>query len=174
MGVVVDANTISAVFNRQNSEHKDFEPVLFWIVKGKAKLVIGGSVYMSELAKMEYYLRLIAELTRLRKVYRADDREVDAHQSDILSQEAASDFNDSHIVSLLSVTRCRILCSRDTKSFKYIQDSRFYRLRVDRPKIYTNVGHKPRRAILCDRNLCANCEPHFQLSQAQIRSLSFI
>ena len=174
MGAVVDSNTIPVVFNRKNSDHEDFKPVLCWIVKGKAKLVVGGTVYMNELAKMESYLRLVAELGRLRKIYRADDHDVDVCQSNIRKQEAASDFNDSHIVALLSVTRCRIFCSRDARSFKYIQDPRFYGQKVDRPKIYTNVGHKPKRAILCDHNLCPNCEPHIQLSQAQIQSLSFM
>jgi predicted nucleic acid-binding protein len=174
MGVVVDANTIPAVFNRKNANHEDFEAVLFWIVNGKAKLIVGGTVYMKELAAMESYLRFVTELGRLRKVHRADDHQVDNRQSEIRKQESASDFDDSHIVALLSVTRCRVFCSCDARSFKYIQDPRFYRRKVDRPRIYTNVDHKPRRAILCDRNLCPNCAPHDQLSQAQIRSLSFM
>ncbi len=173
MGIVIDSNTLASVFNKKASDHSDFKPVLNWIVKGKAKIIIGGSAYINELKRTPSYLRFIAELNKVGKVFYQNidsvDREVPIFRNKIRCRQ----FNDPHIFALISTSQCKILCSNDGDSFYYIHDRRISHLFKIKPKVYTNVKHKPNISLLSNNNLTKTCEPHFQLSKDQIRSLSF-
>ena len=173
MGVVIDANTLPAVFMAANPDHAAFRPVLHWVVCGKAKIVIGGSKYLAELQRMYRYAILLAELANVNKVHRADAETVDRREQEVKSMTQSKDFNDPHIVALLATTRCRVFCSNDARSFKFISDPQYYKSGADRPKIYTNVRHKPAKELLCDENLCPACAPHLQLTRSQIEAISF-
>ena len=71
MCVIVDTNAVAAVFNANANNHDEFAPVLDWIISGKGKLVIGGTKYMSELARTKKYLSFVQILnTKARTIHR--------------------------------------------------------------------------------------------------------
>ena len=51
MCIIIDANTLSLVFNPETKGHEEFKPVFKWIDKGKGKIVYGGTKYEEELIK---------------------------------------------------------------------------------------------------------------------------
>lgn len=173
MGVVIDVNTLPAVFNKNNCDHHDYRPVLDWIVRDKAKLIIGGTKYFTELKKLESYLKHIGELGKLNKVYAEKDTIVDEKEKKIKDKIRHKKFNDHHFVSLIAATNCKVFCSMDKGAFKLMNNKDVKKFFTDKPKIYTNISHAPNKALLCDFNLTRKCEPHFKLSRAQIKSLSF-
>jgi len=171
MSVVIDSNTISVVFNKNNKEHSDFEPVLFWIIKGPAKIVIGGTTYKNELRRLRSYLPIIKELSRLNKVYSyPQDKDIDDKENEIIEYVGSKRLDDAHIIALLAVTKTRIFCSNDARSFPYITQQKHYVSSFYRPKIYTNKFHAPNKSILCKENLSHFCDPNDVLSKKQRNS----
>jgi hypothetical protein len=173
MGVVIDVNALPAVFDKKNSKHRQYRPVLRWIIGDKAKLIVGGTTYFDELKKLSSYLKYIGELAKINKVHREPDLIVDEQEENIKNLTDAQTSDDPHICALISVSQCRVLCSRDRRSFRLLRDTRIRRLFTYVPKIYTDMGHKPKKNILCDSNLTAKCNPHDKLSKEQIALLSF-
>ena len=51
MPIIVDTNCFANVFSRNATRHNEFEPVLNWILRGKGKLIYGGTKYKTELKK---------------------------------------------------------------------------------------------------------------------------
>jgi hypothetical protein len=79
-------NTISCVFNEENSCHDEFKPVYQWILKRNGKMVYGGKGYMDELKKMPNCLNFITRLNSMGKTVSLDDDEVDEYWNKIRTQ----------------------------------------------------------------------------------------
>ena len=124
---------------------------LEWIIEGKGKFVRGGSKQAEELQRATRYLRIIQDLERAGKVIIESDRVVDEKQAEMIRLIPDADFDDAHIMALLIVSECKILCSLDSRSFKYLKRKQYYRNR-QRPSIYTRKSH---RSLLCEKNVCA-------------------
>ena len=151
MCIIIDSCTIPDFFDSSNA---DYEPIRKWIYTKNGKMVVGGTKYSSELRKLSKYLRLIAELSRQGRVVTIDRDSVDNAQREIKIIEPKSDFNDPHIVALVEVSGCRIVCTLDNKSDKYLKDNRFYR-KAKKPSIYKNASHSH---LLCDKNIVSVCK----------------
>lgn len=163
MGVLIDANTIPSVFGKAG-DRDDFRPILAWIIKGKAKVIVGGSTYRDELKEMSSYLKLFAELSKLRKVHSAGDADVDLLEAKIKADEKSRDFDDPHLIAIVICSGCRVLCTNDVRCFKFVTNAKLYPKSNDRPSIYTNCGnHRPAIKLLTDKNLSPKCEPHVVL-----------
>ncbi|MGD1151584.1 MAG: hypothetical protein ABR911_01720 [Syntrophales bacterium] len=173
MGVVIDVNTLPLVFNKRSSQHQEFRPVLDWMVKDKAKIIVGGSLYFSELQKMEAYLTHIKELSKVNKVHAEKNETVDVKEKEIRDKTSSKKLNDLHLVALIAVTNCKVFCSNDKRCFSSVRNREVSKFFKFRPKIYTNAEHAPRKEILCDSNLTPKCNPHSKLSKDQIKALSF-
>ena len=175
MGVVIDSNSLACVFCKTNSEHQYFIPLLKWIIEDKAKIIIGGSTYISELEKAISIYKLILELNRCGKVFVAPKKDVDAEESRIKSMGyECHDFDDPHIVALIVVSSCKVLCSNDLRSFPFVQMRCFYPKGKCRPKIYTSAKRQPAYSLLKDENLSACCfQPLKVLSKKEIEKLEF-
>ena len=153
MCVVIDINVINAVFSEQNAKHSEFRAVKQWILKGKGKLVFGGSTYKREL-KDEAVLSMIAELERSRKTVHVDDNKVDQWESRFKAMIPRADFDDPHLVAIFRVSRCLVFCSEDQVAGQYVQKRSFYPKRHPIPYIYKRGCH---RRLLCDGNIAACC-----------------
>ena len=150
MCLIIDSCTIQVVFGSSNS---DYEPIRKWIYEENGKMIIGGTKYISELSKLSKYLRFIAELSRQGKVVTINKKSVDKTQRKIKNIEPKKDFDDSHIVALVEESGCRIVCTLDKKSDKYLKDNRFYK-KARKPSIYRNASHSH---LLCEKNIVAVC-----------------
>lgn len=156
MCIVIDVNVISALFNKNNNDHSNFIPLLEWLVVGKGKMVYGGTKYKEELKFLAKYFAIISELRRAGKVIEVEKTKVDQFQEDIEQNNSDTNFNDQHIVAIVAISKCKLVCSCDQNSFQYIKDRRFYPSNVRPPKIYCNYRN---RDLLNDNNIAEICKP---------------
>ena len=146
MPILIDVNTIPAVFDAKHQSHKDFKSVLDWLNEGDGKIIYGGKKYKQELTRMSKYNGLFSEYKRAGKALNYDDTKIDARENDIKQKltlkkisTANTRYNDSHIVAILAETKCKLLCSSDAQSYNSIKDVSLYDKSTDRPKIYTGA-----------------------------------
>jgi len=156
MCIVVDINCLPAVLNKKNAAHAEFKPVLDWIQEGRGKLVYGGSKYKEELGRLKRCLGTVIILENKRRTVHVPDQEVDDKQNKIDKSFVHSRFNDSHLVAIIIVSKCRLLCSQDKNSFPFIKRNEFYAGNVNRPKIYST---RKNAKLLIDENIADICKP---------------
>ncbi len=106
--MIVDANRLSLVFSTPRS--RDHALLLDWITDKGGALVYGGTTYLAELCKVATAHRMIAQLLKAGRAFRAPDKLVD-DESRIVAPRCTS--NDAHIIALARVTSTRVLCSDD-------------------------------------------------------------
>ncbi len=155
MCIVIDINTISCVFNEENSCHDEFEPVENWILKRNGKIVYGGRKYQDELRKMPNYLRLFRDLSNKGKVVPLNDDEVDIYEEEVKLKVNNPKCNDPHIIAIIAVSKCKVLCSIDIESYKYIDKPELYPKGVKPPKFYSRKSCKN---LLVDDNIIERCK----------------
>lgn len=159
MCMIVDANVIPCVFSSKNSKHDDFRPVLKWLLYSRAKIILGGKLYTKEIVeKQKSYVPLMLELRKFNKIHFIDNDLVNTKEEEINDKESDPDFDDPHIIALSILSRAKIICSDDSRSFKFIKKMKEYDSDCVMPKIYTSVDHSPHTEMLCDENICSNGE----------------
>lgn len=129
-------------------------PVHDWIFHREGKLVIGGTSYTKELKKLSKYLGPIQELSKINKVIVIDKDAVDSWEKKVKKLEPKKDFDDPHIVAIVEVSGCRVVCTQDRRSDKYLQDKRFYS-NSKKPSIYRTKKHAH---LLACKNIARICQ----------------
>lgn len=66
------------------------------------------------------------------------------------------DFDDPHLVGLLRVSGCKLICSLDSRAFPYFRHSLFFNPASNRPRIYSTLSNS---SLLCDRQIADVCKP---------------
>ena len=155
MCVVADPPTFIPMFKPADPEHQKFKPVLDWVMAGSGKFVMGGSRYTEELRAMKSILSHLSQLEKKGKVIRKREAEVDVEESLVKGIEPAKDFDDPHLVALIRLTGCRLICVRDPRSHKFLLAKYLYHSIGDRPKLYT--GAKKNSKLLSARNIASCC-----------------
>jgi len=150
--IVIDPGTFPSIFNTSISDHTDFKPVLRWIVDGPGKIIYGGSKYKRELSRIPRYLGFLVELRRAGKVIELQQSLVDQLEQQLLDTMSHPDFDDEHIVSIVVISRSRLVCTRDRRACRFIKESRLYPGDCSRPKIYSRSTHS--RLLI---NGCSGC-----------------
>ncbi len=170
MSIIIDTCTFSAIVNKDNVQHDDFIPVIKWVIEGKAKIIIGGNIFDREILRVTTFNNFLKLLSSFGKVYREDEKKIEDEITYIEALGLPSDFDDPHIMALFRVTKCKVFCTSDKRTFKYFNDNRIIEKRF-KPKIYTNYRHRPNPGILRDEHLCEVCEPHFMLNPSIARRI---
>lgn len=155
MCVIIDTCTISIVFNSSSAEHKEFLPILEWVTQGCGKMVYGGKKYKDELAKLGKYLKIISQLKKAGKVIEVPEKLVNSKEKKVSELAPEKDFDDPHIVAIVIATGCRVVCTKDTRSIKYLKDSKFYNAPIKKPKVYTGLRNKD---LLTKKHIVAICK----------------
>lgn len=151
MCVVVDTCHLVNVFDVQNRDHAHFVPVFEWVTVGKGWMVYGGSKYISELRKLVRLLPLISELERARRVVNVGNEDVDRIARKLKGDYRDPKFDDEHIVAIVIVSGCRVVCTSDDVAIAYLKNPHLFRAyRAKRPKIYSSLRN---RDLCCDKNL---------------------
>lgn len=166
MCIVIDADTLSRVFNARNSEHCLFRPVFEFIVDGPGMIVYGGTRYEEQAGA---YVSVFAELKRQRKVHVACKTTVDEREQEIRQTLPDPDFDDQHIVAILLVTRCMLVCSADKRSHKFLTHRAFFPKAKNRPKLYGGLRDAEN---LCIRNIPKHFKPCHILGKAGKKQLA--
>jgi hypothetical protein len=125
--IILDTNSIPSVFDSAASDYSEFCFVYEWVKRQRgACFVYGGTKYKSEIKKMLKYLKLIIELQKVGKFVEINGNMIDNYA--VRLKEACSDsaFNDEHLVAILDVSGCKLLCTKDIKAMQYIKKREFY------------------------------------------------
>jgi hypothetical protein len=136
MPLIVDTNCLANVFEKKSAKHDEFWPVLNWILNGKGLLIYGGSKYMNELKKTPKYLPIIRYLTEIGKAVKGDEKKIDKYEERNKKLITDPDFDDPHLAAIVLDTRCRIICSEDKRSVRFIQNPILYPSRFTCPSYY--------------------------------------
>jgi hypothetical protein len=156
MCVIIDACSVASVFNKEAQQHKSFIPILRWITVGNGRIVYGGSKYKAELRRLKQYLGIILELYKQGRVVMIPDKPVDRYAKKIKLELADQEFNDEHLVAIVAISRCHIVCTDDKKAHPYLQRRSLYPKGVKPPKIYSSASHVK---LCCDKNIVSICRP---------------
>ena len=136
---MIDVNTLSKVFDSSNSEHARFKPVATWVTVGAGSVIWGGSAYIRELGNGRY-LRFFGELTKANRAVRMDTLAVDDRARKLKARVPEREFDDPHIVALVGIARCCLVCTDDTKSLPYLRRRDLYPDGVRVPRIYRSLS----------------------------------
>jgi hypothetical protein len=71
-----------------------------------------------------------------------DDDSVNQHEDELKELTRDTSFDDQHIIAIVIVGRCDIICSKDGNSYPFFQNSRLYPKRFRRPSIYNGLGSR--------------------------------
>lgn len=93
-----------------------------------------------------------------------DRADVDAEEKRIKKLIPDEDFDDPHIAALVSVSKCRLLCSKDTRSEAYLLKTEIYPKGVKPPKFYKG---KQNADLLCDKNVPKQYKPLKKLNKSE-------
>lgn len=138
--LVVDADSLSKVFDKTNKEHREYEPLHKSIIEQRRSLIVyGGTKYSNELKHARKFLRLFAELGKTGLALMLDGQAVDDEEQRIIGLANDPKFNDHHIVAIVVVGRCNIICSSDTNSHGHFKNRLYYPKHL-RPKIYNGLA----------------------------------
>jgi len=153
MCIVIDTNTLASVFEIDSLNHLNFQPVYDWVRQGRGKVVYGGSKYAGELKGK--YLKLFIELRNTNRAVHIDDHAVDMEEVWVSQQIQHNDFDDQHLVALLRVSGCRLICSLDERAYSYIRHDLFFKPVANKPKIYNQYRG---RTLLVPANIAPVCK----------------
>jgi len=159
MCIIIDTNALASVFDVDSSNHENFKPVYDWIFNNKGKVVYGGTKYKEELKNSYRYLKLFGQLSRIRKTIEIDDDLVDNYQKILESKVQHRDFDDPHLVSILHISKCKLICTNEKRAIPYITNKDFYD-KGFKPKIYSR---KINSSLLNDSNISDICLPCIKL-----------
>jgi hypothetical protein len=70
--------------------------------------------------------------------------------------------------AIISVSKCKLVCTSDEKSLALLKDRRCYPKRVERPRVYCQMRNAD---LLCDQNIADICKPKSRLSAEQRAAL---
>lgn len=154
MCIVVDPPLFIPMFKNTDPKHADFIDLKNWICTGKGKLVYGGEEYQKQLNKLKCIHKFIAELRKMGKVVIMDNNEVNDAAEFALQKAASTDFDDAHLVAIVSVSKCRLVAVDDSRSHRFIKSKKLYLNSTKLPKLYTGVKNK---SILIQRNIVQCC-----------------
>jgi len=168
MCTVIDADTFSYFCNSDSAMYGDFQPVRDWIENSNCKIVYGGTDYLNHLNKHRKFLGHLTEQGRKGKIEHLNDDEVDCVTDAIKGNYTRADFDDHHIVAIVLISRCKVVCSLDS-GLKNLIDECYSssngrttikrQLRIGslrKPSIYSGRGSA---STLRRRTSSSNCGP---------------
>lgn len=136
MAVILDTNCFSHVFCPKDVRHEEFRPVLEWVINGKGFFVYGGTKYLQELKRTKRFILIFRLLRDLGKAVEVDQEKIDNYQRFVEKKEQDPDFDDPHLPAIVAVSHCRLICSTDERSIRFVTRKDFYPKGFSLPKYY--------------------------------------
>lgn len=116
-------------------------------------MIYGGSKYNQEL-KGGKFNSVLAELGRKGKLVKLPGSKVDKYASDLELRVPEAAFDDAHIVALVAISKCRVVCTRDKAALPYLKRRDLYPKGVKPPKIYQQSGNIK---LCCEKHVVDAC-----------------
>lgn len=170
MCIIIDSCVLPKVFKEADKKHSIYRPVCEWIVNGNGTLVYGGKKFEEELFNdHKWFIRFLRLLQESGKAFRADGTKVDRRQEIVEAMVANPDFDDPHLIALLGVTGCQLICTGDARAEKFILDKKLYPKGSTVPAIYKNA--KKHAKLLCTENIGKCCQGAHKLNKSNKAAL---
>lgn len=141
MGIILDTNCFSPVFSSSDRKHKEFKPVLDYVLEGIGKFVYGGSKYFRELKKAKKYSKILSIFNKYNKCQVIEKSKVDKIQKNITEKKKSSDFDDPHLAAIVIASRCYLICTEDARSHSFLKDKSIYPKGIQVPKFYSGKNN---------------------------------
>jgi hypothetical protein len=141
MCALIDSCVLSKVFNKDDAEHKPFKDISRWISEGSGAIVYGGSTYAKQLGTGRY-LELFSKLRVAGRAFPVDGNAVDKREKLLKKLIPDKDFDDPHLIAIIGLSKCCILCTTDVRFRPYFKRKDLYPQGVIIPKIYTEKQGK--------------------------------
>jgi hypothetical protein len=170
MCIIIDTNTLSSVFDSKSVHHKDFLPIKEWIIKKKGKIIFGGTKLRKETPQK--YIALYNQLSIVRKIVRIDDKIVDDEVDRVSKMVSHPDFDDPHIVALLRVSGCKLVCTNEHRAIRFFRHDLFFSPAKNKPRIYKSSRNS---SLISDSRtaLCPCCNPQVVLTKKEQDRFNF-
>lgn len=142
MCLVVDACSFSHVFNLRDKRHGSFEPVFNWVFFGNGGgLIYGGTKYSEEVDfTSDTYRQLLVELDRKGRMFEVCTKCVDYIEAQLKAALPDDpDFDDPHIVALVIVSKCCVVCTDEHRGPRAWKRRDLYPNGMNPPKIYMAI-----------------------------------
>jgi len=140
--VVVDTDNLSKVFDKNNKEHGEYEPLHKSIIEQRRSVIMyGGTKYTNELKRARKFLKLFGELRKIGMALMLDAQSIDNEERRIIRLANDHKFNDHHIIAIVVIGRCNIICSSDTDAYNHYKKRLYYPKHL-RPKIYNGLASR--------------------------------
>ena len=140
--IVIDINSLSSIFDPNNSDYEEFYYVLDWVLRQKnACFIYGGTKYKNELRKMINYLKIMSEFKKIGKCVEINSLLIDNDELRLKNICSDTEFDDEHIVAILNISGCKLVCTHDKKAMPYIKRKDFYFDKKSR-KIYSSSKNR--------------------------------
>ncbi len=104
---------------------------------------------------MPKYQTILAEMSRSGKICKVGDTDVNAEQQKLEDTPLHGKCNDPHIIAIVIVSKCCLVCTKDGALIKFLKDKTFYPKDVKIPRIYQREEHKN---LLVDANIAPICK----------------
>jgi hypothetical protein len=138
--LVIDTCTFPWVFDENARNHHRFIPILKWLMAGRGKIIFGGSKYKKEL-RGTAFKGILIEFERRGKLVRVPDGQVDKLSEELKNRVPDWDFDDEHLVALVSIMGCCAVCTDDKRAVPYLKRRDLYPPGIKPPKIYRYANH---------------------------------
>jgi len=153
--LVIDTCCFAEVFNERSRHHAKFKPIFKWVRFGNGKVIYGGSKYSRELADAGC-LGAVVELKKQQRAIPISNGKVDEIEASLKKKFPEPKFDDEHLVAMVIVSKCRIVCTIDKVAMSYLRRPDIYRpYKVERPRIYR--GDKRNQELCCVHNIVEVC-----------------
>jgi hypothetical protein len=114
MCVVVDADTFTYFSNPHSSRHGEFQPIIKWVRDSNCKYVYGGTTYTNQLNKHKDFRDFLKTMWQAGKTVDIGRQKVDQTERVIRQTITGPGYNDHHIVAIVLISRCKVVCSLDS------------------------------------------------------------
>ena len=86
----------------------------------------GGTKYKNELTKMVHHLKIVNEYKKIGKFIEINTQLIDKDANRLKAICSDTAFDDEHIVAILNISGCKLVCTKDTQAMPYIKRRDFY------------------------------------------------
>jgi len=171
MPIIIDTNTIPSVFSISSSDHEEFKPVLEWIVTGKGLMIFGGTKYLGEISKMKKFTKILSMLRTYKKVHIGCHKTIDKLEKEITKKIDDKDFDDPHLAAITINTKCKLICSKDKRSIKFVTNKDIYPGKMKAPSYYTGKRNKK---LLSEKYVDEELKPLCKMKVANQKSIGVL
>ncbi|MDQ1254438.1 MAG: hypothetical protein QG646_3679 [Euryarchaeota archaeon] len=170
----MNVSFVGSIFSTESDDYKEFEPIKERLRKGcNSKIVYGGAKYCNELKTATKYSRIFRFFKEDNRIVELDKEIVDKKQEEVMllvnslkqqnvifDDKSRPRFDDSHIVSIAIISKCKLVCTRDQGLHNFIKINllrkyRFFPKSDDVPLIYSQLSNKD---LLCSQNIAHICK----------------